>query len=174
MLYRPGRFCGQYPDVVTVNPSGPINNRHTIVRPARIHPRSTHMDFSCQSARWQQLYGTLGNTNIGARQADTSIPSMCHQTIVISLLSMITRWFPGSRTFQDAAQVQGPAFLILQLTVILICTSFEYISTSSLPGFAVSTVDTSAFCQIPGLTYSSVCVIIPGAPCSWSSQMLIA
>lgn len=131
-------------NVITVNPSGPINNRHTIVprtNPSAIDPYGL---FPVNPPDGSNYAVRLGNTNIGAQaeriRYTINVPpndsnfSIKYDYAVVFQDPGHSNWTQPrfqARLFDSAANRY------------IDCASFEYISTSSLPGFAVSTVDTS-------------------------------
>ena len=129
---------------ITVTPSAPINNRHKIIRrttPSAIDPYGL---FSINPPDGSNFAVRLGNTNIGAQaerisykirvpQNDSNFSIKYNYAVVFEDPNH-TSWSQPrfvARLFDSAANAY------------VSCASFEYISTSSLPGFARSTVDTA-------------------------------
>ncbi|HPH86598.1 MAG TPA: PKD domain-containing protein, partial [Ferruginibacter sp.] len=131
-------------NVITVNPSAPINNRHTIIgrnMPSNIDPFGL---FPINPPDGSNFAVKLGNTNIGAQaeriQYTITVPtndsnfSIKYDYAVVFQDPGHTAWTQPrfiARLFDSAANSY------------IDCASFEYISTSNLPGFGRSTVDTS-------------------------------
>jgi len=129
---------------ITVTPSAPINNRHRIIRrsmPSAIDPFGL---FSINPPDGSNVAVRLGNTSIGAQaerisykirvpQNDSNFSIKYNYAVVFEDPNH-TAWSQPrfvARLFDSAANAY------------VSCASFEYISTSSLPGFARSTVDTA-------------------------------
>jgi gliding motility-associated-like protein len=131
-------------NVITVNPSAPTNNRHTIVpraTPSNIDPFGL---FPINPPDGSNFAVRLGNTNIGA-QAER-IRYTVHVPVNDSNFAIR---YDYAVVFQDPGHTNWtqPRFVARLFdsatSQYVNCASFEYISTSSLPGFAVSPVDTS-------------------------------
>lgn len=131
-------------NVITVNPSPPTANRHTMITrvlPSAIDPfglfPTNPPDGSLHAVK-------LGNTNVGA-QAER-IRYTIHVPINDSNVSIkydyaVVLQDPGHTSW---TQPRFNAKLLDSATNTYInCASFEYISTSGLPGFSVSTVNNS-------------------------------
>lgn len=131
-------------NVITVAPSGPVNNRHTIVprvTPSAIDPFGL---FPTNPPDGSNFAVRLGNTRIGA-QAERiryriNVPTNDSNFAIIYDYAVVfqdpghTNWTQPrfqARLFDSAANSY------------IDCASFEYISTTNLPGFAVSPVDTT-------------------------------
>jgi hypothetical protein len=131
-------------NVITVNPSPPTANRHTIysrVIPSLLDPFGL---FPRNPPDGSNFAVRLGNTNIGAQaeriQYAIHVPlndsnfSIKYDYAVVFEDPGHTSWTQPrftARLFDSAANTY------------VSCASFEYISTSGLPGFQRSTVDTS-------------------------------
>ncbi len=129
---------------ITVTPSAAINNRHRIIRrtmPSAIDPFGL---FPTNPPDGSNFAVRLGNTNIGAQaerisykirvpQNDSNFSFKYNYAVVFEDPNHTTWSQPRfvARLFDSAANAYVG------------CASFEYISTSSLPGFARSTVDTA-------------------------------
>ena len=146
-------------NVITVNPSAPINNRHRIITrntPAAIDPFGL---FSLNPPDGSNFAVRLGNTNIGAQS------ERIQYTIRVPLNdSNFSIRYDYAVVFQDPGHTAWtqPRF-IAQLfdsaaNAYVSCASFEYISTSNLPGFIRSTVDTSVIYK----DWSSVFISLRG------------
>ena len=129
-------------NVITVNPSPPTPNRHTLyqrVLPSAIDPYGL---FPTNPPDGSSFAVRLGNTNIGA-QAER-ISYTIHVPVNDSNFSIK---YDYAVVFEDPGhtswtQPRFNAKLLDSATNTYIdCASFEYISTSGLPGFAVSPVD---------------------------------
>ncbi|MEN9963857.1 MAG: hypothetical protein RL582_952, partial [Bacteroidota bacterium] len=129
---------------ITVTPSLPINNRHRIItraNPSGIDPFGL---FPTNPPDGSNFAVRLGNTNIGAQAERISFT--IHVPINDSNFSIK---YDYAVVFQDPnhttwSQPRFTARLFDSAANAYIeCASFEYISTSNLPGFAVSAVDTS-------------------------------
>ncbi len=131
-------------NVITVNPSAPIAGRHTIYAralPSAIDPFGL---FPTNPPDGSQFAVKLGNTGVGAQAErirytirvpanDSNFSFRYHYSVVLQ--------DPGHTTW---TQPRFTAKLLDSATNTYIdCASFEYISTSGLPGFTRSTVDTS-------------------------------
>ena len=134
-------------NVITVTPSIPTVNRHTLYNrtlPSALDPFGL---FPINPPDGSNFALKLGNTQIGA-QAE-KVRYSIHVPINDSNFSIK---YDYAVVFEDPGHTMWtqPRF---QVTVIdsatglpIQCATFEYISTSGLPGFAVSTVD-------PGVIY---------------------
>ena len=131
-------------NVITVNPSPPTNNRHTIYNrtmPSALDPYGL---FPVNPPDGSNFALRLGNTNIGAEaeQVRYSIHVPVNDSnFAIKYDYAVVFQDPGHTTWTQ------PRFEVKLFdsaaNVYVDCASFEYISTSNLPGFALSTVDTS-------------------------------
>ena len=131
-------------NVITVSPSAPTPGRHTIVSRTLPSPIDPYGLFSTNPPDGSNFAVKLGNTRIGAEAeriqytirvpANDSNFSIKYDYAVIFQDPGHTAWTQPRFTAKifDSAP-----------NVYIDCASFEYISTSSLPGFAPSTVDTS-------------------------------
>ncbi len=132
-------------NVVTVTQvAGPVANRHRIVTRALPSPVDFFGLFPTNPPDGSNFAVKLGNTNIGAQaeriaytirvpQNDSNF-SIKYDYAVVFQDPGHTAWSQPrftARLFDSAANAYVD------------CASFEYISTSNLPGFARSTVDTS-------------------------------
>lgn len=134
-------------NVITVNPSPPTVNRHTLYNrtfPSALDPFGL---FPINPPDGSNFALKLGNTQIGG-QAE-KVRYSIHVPINDSNFSIK---YDYAVVFEDPGHTiwSQPRF---QVTVIdsvtnlpIQCATFEYVSTSGLPGFAVSTVD-------PGVIY---------------------
>jgi len=129
-------------NVITVTPSPPTPNRHTIVpriTPSAIDPFGL---FPTNPPDGSNFAVKLGNTNIGAQAERIRYP--IHVPINDSNFCILYNY---AVVFQDPGhtiwtQPRFNAKLFDSATNAYVsCASFEYISTSGLPGFAVSTVN---------------------------------
>jgi len=134
-------------NVITVNPSPPTANRHTIVTraiPSAIDPYGL---FPTNPPDGSNFAVKLGNTNVGAEAE--RITYAIHIPLNDSNFSIKYNY---AVVFQDPGhtswtQPRFNAQLRDSATGNYIdCASFEYISTSGLPGFSVSPVN-------PGVIY---------------------
>ena len=132
-------------NVITVNPSPPTVNRHTII------PRAVPVSlldpfglFPTNPPDGSNYAVKLGNTSVGA-QAER-ISYTIHVPLNDSNFSIV---YDYAVVFQDPGHTPWtqPRFITRLLdsatNTYIDCASFEYISTSNLPGFAVSPVDPS-------------------------------
>lgn len=140
-------------NVITVFPSNPVINRHKIITrstPSAIDPYGL---FSTNPPDGSNFAVRLGNTNIGGQaeriQYTIRVPqndsdfSIKYDYAVVFQDPGHTPWSQPrfiARLFDSAANSY------------VNCASFEYISTSNLPGFTRSSVDTSVIYK----TWSSV------------------
>ncbi len=129
-------------NVITVTPSAPTPNRHTIVPrviPSAIDPFGL---FPTNPPDGSNFAVKLGNTNIGAQAERIRYP--IHVPVNDSNFCILYNY---AVVFQDPGhtiwtQPRFNAKLFDSATnAYVTCASFEYISTSGLPGFAVSTVN---------------------------------
>jgi gliding motility-associated-like protein len=131
-------------NVITVAPSAPMNNRHRIITratPSQIDPFAL---FPTNPPDGSNFCVRLGNTNIGA-QAER-----IRYTVRVPINdSNFAIKYNYAVVFQDPSHTtwSQPRFVARifdsSANAYIDCASFEYISTSNLPGFAVSNVDTS-------------------------------
>ncbi len=131
-------------NVITVAPSLPINNRHRIItraNPSGIDPFGL---FPTNPPDGSNFAVRLGNTNIGAQAERITY------TIRVPLNdSNFSIKYDYAVVFQDPNHTtwSQPRFVARLFdsaaNAYVNCASFEYISTSNLPGFARSVVDTS-------------------------------
>ena len=131
-------------NVITVTPSPPIANRHTIfprVIPSALDPFGL---FPTNPPDGSNFAVRLGNTNVGA-QAER-IRYTIHVPVNDSNFSIV---YDYAVVFEDPGHTiwTQPRFISRLLdsatNTYIDCASFEYISTSTLPGFQVSTIDTN-------------------------------
>ncbi len=146
-------------NVIAVTPSAPINNRH------RVYPRTmpSALDpfglFPINPPDGSNYAVKLGNTNIGA-QAER-IQYVLHVPLNDSNFSLK---YDYAVVFQDPGHTEWtqPRFIARLFdsaaNAYVSCASFEYISTTNLPGFAMSTVDTSVIYK----PWSSVFISLRG------------
>ena len=146
-------------NVITVSPSAPTNNRHTIynkVTPSRIDAYGL---FPTNPPDGSNFALRLGNTSIGAQAERVSYP--IHVPLNDSNFSLK---YDYAVVFEDPGHTMWtqPRFTVRLLdsatNTYVDCASFEYISTSNLPGFARSTVDTGVVYK----PWSSVYVSLRG------------
>lgn len=131
-------------NVITVNPSPPTPGRHTIYArtvPSALDPFGL---FPLNPPDGSQFAVKLGNTGVGAQAEriqyvihvplnDSNFSFRYHYAVVLQ--------DPGHTSW---TQPRFTAKILDSATNTYIdCASFEYISTSNLPGFTRSTVDTS-------------------------------
>jgi gliding motility-associated-like protein len=128
-------------NVITVNPSAPINNRHTIVprrNPSLLDPFGL---FPINPPDGSNYCIRLGN-NINGSQSER-IRYVIHVPPTATDYSIVYQYAvvfqdPGHPTY---AQPRFTAKLIDSATnAFLPCASFEYVADSTLPGFTLSTV----------------------------------
>jgi len=131
-------------NVITVTPSPPTNNRHTMFQraiPSAIDPYGL---FPTNPPDGSNFAVRLGNTSIGA-QAER-IQYTIHVPLNDSNFSIK---YDYAVVFEDPGHTiwTQPRFISRLLdsatNTYIDCASFEYISTSNLPGFAISPVDPS-------------------------------
>lgn len=146
-------------NVITVTPSAPTANRHTLYNrtvPSAIDPFGL---FPTNPPDGSNFAVKLGNTRIGAQAeriqyriqvpANDSNFSVKYDYAVVFEDPGHTNWTQPrftARLFDSVANAY------------VTCASFEYISTSGLPGFARSTVDTAVIFK----PWSSVYVSLRG------------
>lgn len=146
-------------NVITVTPSAPTVNRHTIINrtiPSAIDPFGL---FPINPPDGSNFALKLGNSRIGAQaervQYTIRVPvndsnfSIKYDYAVVFQDPGHTTWTQPrfiARLFDSAANAY------------VNCASFEYISTSNLPGFATSTVDTAVIYK----PWSSVFISLRG------------
>jgi gliding motility-associated-like protein len=130
-------------NVITVNPSPPTPNRHTLYNRVLPSPLDPFGLFPINPPDGSNFALKLGNTLIGAQAEKVRYP--IHVPVNDSNFSIK---YDYAVVFEDPGHTiwTQPRF---QVTVIdsatnlpVQCATFEYISTSGLPGFARSTVDT--------------------------------
>ncbi|MEP7256443.1 MAG: PKD-like domain-containing protein [Ferruginibacter sp.] len=131
-------------NVITVNPSPPTPNRHVLYQkttPSAIDPYGL---FPINPPDGSNFAVKLGNTNVGA-QAER-IRYTIHVPLNDSNFSIkydyaVVLQDPGHTMW---TQPRFNAKLLDSATnTYIACASFEYISTSNLPGFAISPVNSS-------------------------------
>lgn len=146
-------------NVITVTPSAPTPGRHTIYPrtvPSALDPFGL---FPINPPDGSQFAVKLGNTGVGAQAEriqytihvplnDSNFSFRYHYAVVLQ--------DPGHTPW---TQPRFTAKLLDSATNTYIdCASFEYISTSNLPGFLHSTVDTSVIYK----TWSPVFISLRG------------
>jgi len=144
-------------NVITLNPSPPTPNRHTLynrVMPSAIDPYGL---FPTNPPDGSNFALRLGNTLIGGEAEGT--------TYTIKVPANDSNF---SIKYDYAVVFQNPGHTLwsqprFQVKVFdsaankyVDCASFEYISTSNLPGFAQSTVDTSVIYKPWSTVYLSL------------------
>ena len=131
-------------NVITLNPSPPTPNRHTLFSrtiPSAIDPYGL---FPVNPPDGSNFALRLGNTLIGAEAE-----GMRYVIRVPSNDSNFSIKYDYAVVFQNPNHTlwAQPRFQVKVFdsaaNAYVTCASFEYVSTSNLPGFAVSTVDTS-------------------------------
>ncbi len=131
-------------NVITLNPSPPTPNRHTLynrVMPSAIDPYGL---FPTNPPDGSNFALRLGNTIIGGEAEGTTY--VIHVPLNDSNFSIK---YDYAVVFQNPNHTlwAQPRFQVKvfdsSANAYVDCASFEYVSTSNLPGFAVSTVDTS-------------------------------
>ena len=131
-------------NVISVTPSNPITNRHKIIsssNPSAIDPFGL---FSINPPDGSNFAVKLGNTNIGAQAERIQYTIRVPQND-----SNFSIKYDYAVVFQDPGHTpwSQPRFIARifdsAANSYVSCASFEYISTSNLPGFTRSTVDTS-------------------------------
>ncbi|MEI8052726.1 MAG: PKD domain-containing protein [Bacteroidota bacterium] len=131
-------------NVVTVALSGPVANRHRIVTRAIPSAVDFFGLFPTNPPDGSNFAVKLGNTNIGAQAERISYTIRVPQNdsnFSIKYDYAVVFQDPGHTTW---SQPRFTAKLFDSASNRYVdCASFEYISTSNLPGFARSTVDTS-------------------------------
>ncbi len=130
-------------NVITVTPSPPTVNRHTLFNRVLPSPLDPFGLFPINPPDGSNFALKLGNTQIGAQAEKVRYP--IHVPVNDSNFSIK---YDYAVVFEDPGHTQWtqPRF---QVTVVdsatnlpIQCATFEYISTSGLPGFTRSTVDT--------------------------------
>ncbi len=131
-------------NVITLNPSPPTPNRHTLysrVTPSAIDPYGL---FPTNPPDGSNFALKLGNTLIGGEAEGATY--VIHVPLSDSNFSIK---YDYAVVFQNPNHTlwAQPRFEVKVFdsaaNTYVDCASFEYVSTSNLPGFAVSTVDTS-------------------------------
>ena len=131
-------------NVITVNPSPPTANRHTLYSKANPSAIDAFGLFPTNPPDGSNFAVRLGNTNIGA-QAER----IRYSIQVPANDSNFSLKYDYAVVFEDPGHTiwTQPRFTVKVFdsaaNVYVECASFEYISTSSLPGFAHSVVDTN-------------------------------
>lgn len=131
-------------NVITVNPSAPTPNRHTMISrvlPSALDPFGL---FPTNPPDGSNFAVKLGNTNVGAEAERISytihVPANDSNFAIMYDYAVVLQ-DPGHTMW---TQPRFNAKLLDSATNTYIdCASFEYISTSGLPGFAVSPVNPS-------------------------------
>ena len=138
-------------NVITVTPSAPVPNRHRIITratPSAVDPFGL---FPTNPPDGTNFDVKLGNTNIGAQAERIS-----YAIHVPNNDSNFTVKYDYAVVFQDPGHTawSQPRFIARLFdsaaNAYVDCASFEYISTSNLPGFARSTVDTPVISGLSG------------------------
>lgn len=146
-------------NVITVNPSPPTNNRHTLYSRAVPSPLDPYGLFPTNPPDGSNFAVRLGNTNIGAQAERVS-----YSIHVPANDSNFAIKYDYAVVFEDPGHTiwTQPRFQVRLFdsaaNVYVDCASFEYISTSNLPGFAHSPVDTAVMYK----PWSSVFVSLRG------------
>ena len=146
-------------NVITVNPSPPTPNRHTLYSRVLPSPIDAFGLFPVNPPDGSNFAVRLGNTGIGAQaeriQYAIRVPAN-DSNFSIKYDYAVVFEDPGHTTWTQ------PRFTVKLLdsatNTYVDCASFEYISTSNLPGFARSTVDTGVVYK----PWSSVFVSLRG------------
>ncbi len=131
-------------NVITVNPSAPLANRHRIITRTLPSPIDFFGLFPTNPPDGSNYAVRLGNTNIGAQAERIAYTIRVPQND-----SNFSVKYDYAVVFQDPGHTtwSQPRFVARLFDSAanryVDCASFEYISTSNLPGFARSTVDTS-------------------------------
>ncbi|MFM7711090.1 MAG: WG repeat-containing protein, partial [Ferruginibacter sp.] len=131
-------------NVINVVPSNPVNNRHRIITRANPSAIDFFGLFPTNPPDGSNRCVRLGNTNIGAQAERIRYSIRVPQSD-----SNFTIKYDYAVVFQDPGHTEWsqPRFVTRifdsAANTYVDCASFEYISTSSLPGFAQSTVDPS-------------------------------
>lgn len=131
-------------NVITVNPSPPTNNRHTLYNRILPSPVDPFGLFPVNPPDGSNFAVRLGNTNIGAQaeriRYSINVP-VNDSNFAVKYDYAVVFEDPGHTTWTQ------PRFTVRLFdsaaNTYVTCATFEYISTSSLPGFARSTVDTA-------------------------------
>lgn len=134
-------------NVITVNPSPPTPNRHTIIPRTIPSPLDPFGLFPTNPPDGSNFCVKLGNTNVGAEaeriRYTIHVPANDSNFAIMYDYAVVLQ-DPGHTMW---TQPRFNAKLLDSATNTYIdCASFEYISTSGLPGFAVSPVN-------PGVIY---------------------
>lgn len=146
-------------NVITVTPSAPVANRHRIISrttPSALDPMGL---FPINPPDGSNFAVRLGNSNVGA-QAERIQYSI---RVPLNDSNFSVR-YDYAVVFEDPGHTNWtqPRFIARVFDSItnayIDCASFEYISTSSLPGFQHSTVDTSVIFK----TWSTVFISLRG------------
>lgn len=130
-------------NVITVAPSPPTNNRHTLISRTLPSPIDPFGLFPTNPPDGSNFALKLGNTQIGA-QAE-AVRYAIHVPLNDSNFSIK---YDYAVVFEDPGHTTWtqPRFKVSVIdsatNTPVDCATFEYISTSGLPGFARSTVDT--------------------------------
>ena len=146
-------------NVITVTPSAPTPNRHTIYNRVLPSPLDAYGLFPTNPPDGSNFAVRLGNTNIGAQAERIQYP--IHVPLNDSNFSIK---YDYAVVFEDPGHTTWtqPRFTVRLFdsaaNTYVDCASFEYISTSNLPGFARSTVDTGVVYK----PWSSVFVSLRG------------
>ncbi len=130
-------------NVITVNPSPPTNNRHTLYNRVTPSAIDAYGLFPTNPPDGSNFAVRLGNTSIGAQaeriRYTINVP-VNDSNFSIKYDYAVVFEDPGHTTWTQ------PRFTVRVFdsaaNTYVNCASFEYISTSNLPGFARSTVDT--------------------------------
>ena len=130
-------------NIITVNPSAPTNNRHTLYTRTMPSPLDPYGLFPTNPPDGSNFAVRLGNTLIGAQAERIQYPirvPLNDSNFSIKYDYAVVFEDPGHTTWTQ------PRFTVRlrdsATNIYVDCASFEYISTSNLPGFARSTVDT--------------------------------
>lgn len=131
-------------NVITVTPSVPVNNRHRIYQRTATSAIDAYGLFPINPPDGSNYAVKLGNTRIGAEaeriQYIIRVPANDNNFSIRYDYAVVFQ-DPGHTAW---TQPRFTAKLFDSTANAYIdCASFEYISTSGLPDFAVSTVDTS-------------------------------
>jgi gliding motility-associated-like protein len=130
-------------NVITVTPSPPTPNRHTLYSRAAVSPLDAFGLFPTNPPDGSNFALKLGNTKIGAEAERVR-----YKIRVPTTDSNFSIKYDYAVVFEDPGHTiwTQPRFNVKIVdsasNSYVQCASFEYISTSNLPGFARSTVDT--------------------------------
>ncbi|MBP6023184.1 PKD domain-containing protein [Ferruginibacter sp.] len=130
-------------NVITVTPSPPTNNRHTLISRTLPSPIDPFGLFPVNPPDGSNFALKLGNTQIGA-QAE-AVRYAIHVPLNDSNFSIK---YDYAVVFEDPGHTTWtqPRFKVSVFdsaaNTYVDCATFEYVSTSNLPGFTRSTVDT--------------------------------